>query len=379
MGFFISFSMKIWIVCFFCFCLLGCQAKPGQKEIPRLEKKTISQVVEDHHNPNVDILFIIDNSSSMGSYQERLKINASLFVNHFLNVSFIDYHIGVTTSSGIPYNSIIGNYAHYTNPTPHFLNPLYNGGMLVEGVSEQDGSEYHYVDKNTPGGDQLLADMMSVGRGGNGTETFLDIPENAFSNKKYELHNDGFLRPEAHLAVFVITDTDDQSGTLPQQAYEYLLDLKGGDEKKLHYAAALVSTERENCGFDLIYGKPSVPNLLMEMVGLFGDRGYSFDLCKSNYGEELAHIARSIVFSILNIDLDDLPDISSIRVCYRDGASREREFCEKGQEIFSGPDGWSYDIERNAIHLSPNVLLEDRLNGRFDIQFNSIYSPDSGR
>ena len=373
--------MKIWIVCFFCFCLLGCQAKPGQKEIPRLEKKTISQVVEDHHNPNVDILFIIDNSPSMGSYQERLKTNASLFVNHFLDVSFIDYHIGVTTSSGIPYDFAVGNSnVPFMNPTPPFHNPSSKGGMLIGGVSEQDDSKYHYVDRNTPGGDQLLADMMSVGVTGGEEETFLDIPEIAFSNKMYGPYNNGFLRPKAHLAVFVITDTDDQSGTLPQQAYEYLLDLKGGDEKKLHYAAALVSMERENCEFDLIYGKPPVPDLLMEMVELFGDRGYSFDLCKSNYGEDLARIARSIVFSILTINLDDLPDISSIRVCYRDDASREREFCEKGQEIFSGPDGWSYDIERNAIHLSPNVLLESRLNnGRFDIQFNSIYSPDSGR
>ena len=367
--------MKIWIVCF---CLLGCQAKPGQKEIPRLEKKTISQMVEDHHNPNVDILFIIDDSPSMGSYQKRLKTNASLFVNHFLNVGFIDYHIGVTNSSGIPfYNPTRNSYTPFSNSTPHFMNPSYKGGLLVEGVSEQDGSTYRYVDKNTPGGGQLLADMMSVGVAGSEIETFLNIPEITFSSGIYKPHNDGFLRPKAHLAVFVITDTDDQSGVLPKEAYQYLLDLKGGDEKKLHYAVALISMKRENCRFDPTESKSSTPDLLMEMVELFGDRGYSFDLCKSNYGEDLARIARSIVFSILTINLDDLPDISSIRVCYRDEASREREFCEKGQEIFSGPDGWSYDIERNAIHLSPNILLEDRLNGRFDIQFNSIYSPDS--
>ena len=338
-------------------------------------------MVEDHHNPNIDILFIIDDSASMRDYQERLKINASLFVNHFLNVSFIDYHIGVTTSSvNSPHLSSGNSSFQYVAPTLPFFDPSYKGGMLVGGVSEQDGSEYHYVDKNTPGGNQLFADMMSVGIGGSLVETFLNVPKIAFSGKMYETQNNGFLRPEAHLAVFVITDTDDQSGIFPQQAYEYLLDLKGGDERKLHYAAALVLKEREDCMFDSVEGMNErvTPYFLMEMVELFGDRGYSFDLCKSNYGEDLARIARSIVFSILNIDLDDLPDISSIRVCYRDGASKEREFCERGQEIFSGPDGWSYDIERNAIHLSPNVLLEDRLNGRFDIQFNSIYSPDSG-
>ena len=379
MGFFMNFSMKIWMVCFY---LLGCEAKPGQKEIPRLEKKMISQVVEDHHNPKVDILFIVDDSPSMGDYQERLKMNASLFINRFLDVDFIDYHIGVTTPS--VKNLYSGNSSQFVSP---FVTPTlpsssydssYNGGMLVEGVSEQDGSKYHYVDKNNLSGDQLLSDMMGVGKGGSGVETFLNIPEIAFSDKMYETQNNGFLRPGAHLAIFVITDTDDQSGILPQQAYEYLLNLKGGDERKLHYAAAVVFMERENCEFDPTGSQSSTPDLLMEMVELFGDRGYSFDLCKSNYGEDLARIARSIVFSILTINLDDLPDISSIRVCSRDDTSKEREFCEKGQEIFSGPDGWSYDIERNTIHLSPNIVLDDRLSGRFDIQFNSIYSPDSG-
>ena len=376
-------KVNYFLLLIFCFYLLGCEAKPGQKEIPTLKKKTISQVVEDHHNPKVDILFIIDNSSSMKPYQERLKMNASVFVNYFLNVGFIDYHIGVTNSS--VYNVYSGNSSfHFLGPiSPFYNHSLYTGGMLVGSVSEQDGSKYHYVDNMTPRGGQLLSDMMSVGIKGNGEESFLSVPRITFSSKRYEAQNNGFLRPKAHLAIFVITDTDDQSGILPQQAYEYLLNLKGGDDRKLHYAAALVFTDRENCEFDYVYGKSvnliTTPDLLMEMVELFGDRGYFFDLCKFNYGEDLAHIARSIVFSILTINLDDLPDISSIRVCYRDDISKEREFCEKGQEIFSGPDGWSYDIEKNTVNLSPNVLLESKLNGRFDIQFNPIYSPDSGQ
>ena len=377
-------KVNYFLLLIFCFYLLGCEAKPGQKEISHFEKKTISQVVEDHHNPNVDILFIIDDSSSMGDYQERLKINASLFINHFLDVGFIDYHIGVTTSSvnlPISRRSPHGSASNFMSPDP-FLNnsydPSYKGGMLIEGVSERDDSSYRYVDKMTPSGDQLLADMMIVGIEGSLNETFLNIPRIAFSGKMYKTQNNGFLRPEAHLAIFVITDTDDQSGLFPSQAYQYLLSLKGGDETKLHYAAALVLTEEEekDCDFDStreIY----TPYFLTEMVKLFGERGYFFDLCKFNYGADMARIARSIVSSILTINLDDLPDVNSIRVCYRNGFSKEKEFCEKSQEIFSGPDGWSYDIEKNAIHLSPNIVLDDRLNGRFDVQFNPIYFPDS--
>ena len=356
--------MKRWMICFLCFCLLGCQVKPGERKVPLPDKEVISQSVKGIYNPAVDILFIIDNSSSMESYQKLLAENISLFVDRFFDVDFVDYHIGVTTSSILTSSSIGVPYA------------FRNDGNLLGGVSGVDGLEYFYVNRDISDGDQLLADIiMSAGISGNAIERFLNIPELTFLKD-----NDGFLRSEAHLAIFVITDTDDQSDVFPQGAYRYLLGLKGGDRKKLHYAAALVVEERDGCRIDPVIGpQERTPDefKLLKMVNLFRGRGHSFDLCKSDYGKDLAHVAQSIVFSVLTIDLDDLPDVSSVRVCYRQGDFREKEFCESGQEIANGSDGWIYDIQRNAIHLSPDIVLESRLSGKFDIQYIPIYSPDS--
>ena len=354
--------MKKWTVYFFCFCFLGCQAEPRARKISLPDKEVISQSVNGVYHPTVDLLFIIDDSSSMESHQKRLADNISLFVDRFFSVDLVDYHIGVTTSSSLEIVS--------TNTSHSFR----NNGNLLRGISRADGLEYSYVNRNISQGDRLLANIIeNVGTNGNAIERFLNIPELTFLK-----HSDGFLRSEAHLAIFVITDTDDQSNILPQQAYQYLLDLKRDDQKKLHYAAALITEESNGCKIDPIVGRQTIPSdfKLLKMARLFGGNGHVFDLCNSDYGKELADIAQSIVYSVLTIELDDLPDLSSIRICYREVGSKEREFCETGQEIANGSDGWIYDIGRNAVHLSPDIILESQLDGKFDIQYIPIYSPE---
>ena len=207
--------------------------------------------------------------------------NARSFVNYFSDAN-IDYHIGVTSSSTI-----------YSYP------------WLVSSLAESRMDGISYISRTTskapqvkPTHGSLLSDMMNVGNYGYAIEEFLSIPELTFTNDSA-----GFLRSEAHLAIFVITDTDDQSEVSPQQAYQYLLDLKEGDQKKLHYAAAFVFEEGIDCTADMTVEEkiiPAPPDKLTKMVGLFGDHGYSFDLCNySDYDKELAGIAQSIVDSVL--------------------------------------------------------------------------------
>ena len=268
-------------------CFGGFPETSKASEQQALDKKTVNQSV--NGSPAVDILFIIDNSGSMWNYQQRLMVNARSFVNYFSDEN-IDYHIGVTTSS---------TNRHY---------PSVKSRMA--GIS--------YISRTTSKAPQvklthgiLLSNMVDVGVNGSRIEQFLSIPELNLTHS----NSAGFLRSEAHLAIFVITDSDDQSEVSPQQAYQYLLDLKGGDQKKLHYAAALVFEEGIDCEFDQppitiekdvydVYRLIRVkgPHRLTRTVGLFSDHGYSFDLCNSDYDKELANIAQSIVDSILTED-----------------------------------------------------------------------------
>ncbi len=46
--------------------------------------------------PSVDVLWVIDNSCSMGDEQDALAANFSKFMNYFTD-SGLDYHVGVTS------------------------------------------------------------------------------------------------------------------------------------------------------------------------------------------------------------------------------------------------------------------------------------------
>ena len=279
--------------------------------------------------------------------QNFMAKNAELFINQFLNTEFIDYHIGVTTSS------VSDNISVAPDGKLNYCGKL---------TKEKKYNPFNYVHRKTPDADLCLKEMMKVGVLGSVTERFLNIPSLTFS--KTPTHSLDFYRPDAHLAVFVITDTKDQSNMSPQKAYQFLLDLKKGDEKKIHYAAGIVTFEMPDQGCIQDDGFPSK---LIEMTKLFGPRGYYFNLCQFDYGKDLAHFASHLIKSVSTIHLDRLPDFPSIEVYY--------EYKNGIQKIPNGPMGWSYNAEKNAIELSRNIQPEEE-GGQFGIKYEPLYTPE---
>ncbi len=345
-------GLKFLVLLFLCFFgFVTCHVDPGLKKHPR-PMKVIKSVVHTY-NPSLDILFIIDDSISMEVEQDLLTKNAELFVNQFLNVRFVDYHIGVTTSS--------------ISSTKRKSSSVAPDGRLhrCDELAKKYSHKYsNYVSKKTYRAGECLSEMMKVGKGGNTAERFFSIPALVFSGSVFKKENRSFYRPHAHLAVFVMTDSYDQSNVSSEESYSFLLNLKKGDENKIHYAVGYVMSQRYGCHEDES-GQDKYVLEFERMVGLFGRRGYSFDLCQASYGKDLAHFASHLVQSVLTIPLDSLPNIASIEVRYE---------YEKGvQKIFNGSGGWTYDIDENAIHLSRNIDLE-QTGGQFYINYEPIYA-----
>ena len=356
--------MRTVIVFFYCFCFMGCQVDPGSKKETHLEKlvSTLTNV----YNPAVDILFIIDDSGSMESVQELLAKNAELFIDRFLNTEFIDYHISVTSSSALLHSRsrTSGHPDAYNSPTQISSPRVYGGDLMrCKNLAEERKYPYfNYVDRDTPEGDRCLSEMMRVGLRSPGPEEFFTIPMLALSGKMLIGKNFNFYRPEAHLAVFVITDSYDQSGLVPQEAYKFLLDLKKGDEKKIHYAAGIVTSQvfQYDCK-----NEEEPPTNFIEMVELFKDRGYQFNLCQFNYGKDIAHFANHLVDSVLSIPLDRLPNVDSMEVRYN--------YKGGSQLVPNGPGGWTYDTESNIVHLSKNIQLE-KTEGKFSVNYEPFFT-----
>src|SRR5688572_17447955 len=69
---------------------------PPSAPLPIADETRVDRIVQ-VVTPQVDVLWMIDNSSSMGDEQTALGENFPLFMDFFLN-SGLDYHIGVTSS-----------------------------------------------------------------------------------------------------------------------------------------------------------------------------------------------------------------------------------------------------------------------------------------
>ncbi len=367
----------------YCFYLTGCQESIPKRK-PRLEQKVVNEFVTSHYNPDLDVLFIIDNSPSMRPVQKLLAKNASLFIDEFLDVEFVDYHIAVTSSSlrRDYFPKVQGSYLH-EDALEQLERSVY-GGRLKRCDKLAENMKYNhsnYVDRNTPEAEKCLSEMINVGITGQDSEYFLNIPPLVFSKEMIQGENSSFYRPGAHLAIFVITDASDHSSVSSYRAYDFLSNLKRGDERKIHYAAGIVAFEA--LGYECDRDRESVrdgdsvpdsryfPHKIMKMVEFSGPRGYWFNLCRFNYGKHLAEFAARLVDSVLTIPLDDLPDMNTLEIRYN--------YKGGSQVVPKGSEGWTYDMENNAIRLSRDIHLS-QAGGKFNVKYKSIYTfePDQG-
>jgi hypothetical protein len=173
-------------------------------------------------NSNIDLLFLIDDSPSMGDKQTNLAVGFPKFIDVLNTIpgGLPSVHIGVVTSD-------LGTKgAGDASPGPG-LGTLGQGGCAglgkagnlqlfgapVSGASyisdvpspAMDGSRT----KNYMGNlSDVFSKMAKAGAGGCGFEQHLEAMKQALNNNPA---NTGFLRPDAYLAVIFIADEDDCS------------------------------------------------------------------------------------------------------------------------------------------------------------------------
>ena len=165
-------------------------------------------------NPPVDVLFVVDNSGSMAQEQAKLTANFQTFITHFTSLG-LDFHIGVITTD--------------TD------NPAESGKL--------QGSPA-ILTASTPELDRYFLQNATTGTNGSGAESGLEAIRLAFSEPNLSGANAGFLRPNAILAIIVVSDEEDWSDgdtneppiadapSISSYA-DLLLALKGGDASKV--------------------------------------------------------------------------------------------------------------------------------------------------
>lgn len=270
---------------------------------------TVTDVFQYTPLNDVDVLWIIDNSGSMGDDQEAVAANFETFMNAFVPMG-IHYHMGVTTTDMM---------------TPDDLGKL-RGSY---------GSGQHYIDwtLREAGEDAFEETIRTLGTDGSPSEKGLQAMDRALSPELLNGWNYGFLREDADLAVIFVSDEEDQSPGAQFPAYhqEYLrnLEMRKGD------------LDRVVCSSIIDYTEPrGYIDMASETGGVIAEIG-------GDYADILLEVGLVSAGQLPNFDLSEAPEeVDAVVVTVN------------GEEIPPGEETWFYDTEAQEVVFVDGALGE---------------------
>lgn len=336
--------------------------------------------------PKVDILVVIDYSTSMLIHQENLARNIDGFVHSFADNQLVDFHFGmVTIWDSVHFDHDVHGQTIRDHTGLGQLIPLKNPNYDAKDANSKqylDGARY--VTKRTPDYINVMKKTLLYGEqpGPAFEELFTPIMP-AFSPALTQGDNKGFYRPDANLIIIIISDVDDGKVDIsPDNLAQELFALKGGDRNKVSVVGVLSPSNDKACAKD--NGAPDGPVRVERLISL--TNGRELDLCAIDFGAQLAKIGRDLSVRIPQqvIKLPNVPDFnpeisSGISGTSLDGALIVMTGTDIMKKAVSPnfDDGWSYDPSAQSITIGPKTEITGPLN----ISFTPVhlYNVTNGR
>jgi len=151
--------------------------EPNPKEV---DSDTWTDVIRQAAAPQVDVLFVVDDSCSMEDDQDQLRENFPAFLDYFVGTD-LDYHIGVVTTD--------------------MQSPV-RSGQLVNSMGRK------WLDDTADDPEAMFFDLTNVGTAGSAEEMGMGATYTALQSLKHG-YNRGFRRDDAALHVVVVSDEYD--------------------------------------------------------------------------------------------------------------------------------------------------------------------------
>lgn len=275
---------------------------------------------------SVDVLFVVDDSCSMLEEQVRLKEAIDeLLVG--LDVTGADYQIAVTAAEE---ESRSPGWPRQCPPHPYVIADEYADPATREhalGCAVRIGNSNH--DRQAA----LGAATKALHRSVDPAASVNPLP--------------GFLRPEADLAVVVVSDEEDQSKASNNAVRDFLWSVKGSYRPDRVAVHALAGDPSSAC-MDDPWLTPSerYRAITRETGGTFQD------ICTTDFVPLLDNLRASIFEPKHRFDLSRRPDPASLQV-----------FVDGTPIPVDGTDGYLFDTNTNAVILngsarpSPGVAI----------------------
>lgn len=300
-------------------------------------------------NNKVDILWVVDNSSSMTPLQTNLVNNFDSFIKNFQAKGY-DFRIAVTSTDAYLANKAFNN------------NPVYSkfkdgGGSNHTGI--------FVIDPSTPNVTSTFVTNAAIGQSGSGDER-------AFSSFKEALvdpQNSGFLRSDSFLSVIILSDEDDFSDPVRREgSWLYSGGIKDHDytdpnlESVDSYVSFLdqltqttVANRRYNVSAITVLDNTCLQShLKTSPSSILGQRyidlanktnGVLGNICDSSYANALQAIQQRIIELSTQFPLNR-PAVESSIVVIVNGATVAQD----------ASNGWTYVASSNSIMFHGNAV-----------------------
>lgn len=301
---------------------------------------TRTDTFEQAPTDKIDVLFVVDDSSSMADEQELLAVGFTSFVTS-LDDAGTDFHLGVVTTS-------LGDA---------------DGGVLIgehEGDTGITGDDPAIITRDDDYV-SLFADRVVVGIDGDDQEMGLEAAATALSEPYRDTVNAGFLRDEAKLLIVFVTDEDDCSHgevgedgftagdcytepdlLVPTHDYVYELGWLKDDPSDVALAGIIGPRSLGDCGDSVASGS----RYRQVITHLDGQEA---SICQSDFSDMLFDMGlrASGVTDTFYLAEQARTDGIEVSVDYPDGTEGNYE---------SVSEGWQYNSAINAIVFTEEAV-----------------------
>lgn len=276
---------------------------PVSPNPPDLEILPVEDVMVQRIPEQVDVLWVVDSSSSMEAEQRKLAENFPVFLQYYRN-SGLDWQIGVISMD------------------------------MVDGEQKgrlQGGAGYLWVDEAVPDPTGVFKQIAVLGTGGHFQEKGRAAAYAALSKPLVTGYNGGFFRDDAKLSVIFVSDENDRSGDDPSLGdfKSFLTDLK--PDPSMITVSAIVGLSDDSCA--RAEGRD-----YRNLVGATG--GAEFDICRGDWTPILEELGVRGLGLEREFFLSRFPVVDTLEVWIEDEG--ERFDFEPGVE-------WVYDGARNSL------------------------------
>lgn len=259
-------------------------------------------------NPKIDVLFVVDDSGSMTEEQKKLAAQTPAFVEA-ANAANADYQFGVVTTDTEATTATRGALLG----TPKIIRP------------------------GATAANQLATTIKAAGTYGSGIERGLEAMQLALSAPLVTAANAGFLRPDARLAVVVLSDEEDYSSQNATSSFvDFLDNLKGIGNANRTSLSAIVGPEGD-CSWEGGYADDGARyRAVQEATG-----GHFISICEEDWSDLVELVAQDSFRPRSRFPLSEPANAASVGVTLNGVASMT---------------GWTFDAVDNEVVFAPSAI-----------------------